>query len=296
MSWLQQTVGAGGAKIAEFFTMFGEEVILIVMIGFFYWGVNKQVGVRVGLTVAMGCVWNPMIKNIFCRRRPYFDSESIKCLKPVEADADIYDITAQGYSFPSGHSSQSMAAYGTLAMLFKKRWLYIVAGLIIFAVGCSRVFLGVHYPTDVLCGWLLGLFCIVAVSLILRVVKKKPLVYLILVLTAVPGLFYCKTNDYFSAMGLLFAIVLANLFEERFVNFKPTKNPVRVVLRLAGGLAVYVVLNTLVKLPFSEEFLESQSAAQFAFRTIRYTVIMFIDFAIYPMIFDKFGKDKQEVA
>jgi membrane-associated phospholipid phosphatase len=48
-----------------------------------------------------------MAKNIALRRRPYFDHESIHILRVVEPEADIYDIAAQGYSFPSGHSTNA---------------------------------------------------------------------------------------------------------------------------------------------------------------------------------------------
>ena len=68
MSWLQSRLGEAGISIVSFFSAFGEELILIVIMGFLYWCYNKQIGKRIGTQVLMGLVWNPMIKNVFLRR------------------------------------------------------------------------------------------------------------------------------------------------------------------------------------------------------------------------------------
>ncbi|MFW5804117.1 MAG: phosphatase PAP2 family protein [bacterium] len=75
---------------------------------------------------------------------------------------------AEGFSFPSGHATGAMCFYGILIYLvftnIKKIWLKIILILllilIILAVGASRIYLGVHYPSDVFAGYFLGLFWI----------------------------------------------------------------------------------------------------------------------------------------
>ncbi|WP_176590925.1 phosphatase PAP2 family protein [Sphingobium sp. EM0848] len=61
------------------------------------------------------------------------------------------------YSFPSGHAAGNMIFFGALAMLAGQRSAYVGAGLAIALIGISRVWLGVHWPSDVLAGWIEGL-------------------------------------------------------------------------------------------------------------------------------------------
>lgn len=101
------------------------------------------------------------LKLLFERARPVLDLG--------------YNLRLDSFSFPSGHSSGSMIAYGLLAYLawqtLPAPWNIIAAvilALVPIAVGISRVYLGVHYPSDVLAGWLLGLAALVCVIFIIR--------------------------------------------------------------------------------------------------------------------------------
>ena len=104
------------------------------------------------------------------------------------------------------------------------------------------------------------------------------------------GVFYCKTSDYFTSLGIMAGFFLAVPFEERFVKFENTTVWWRVILRLAGGFAVYFGVNTLLKLPFSKEFLDSATSAAFLVRAARYTVVTFTAIGVYPMAFKLMDK------
>jgi membrane-associated phospholipid phosphatase len=80
--------------------------------------------------------------------------------RPPEADALTQ---ASGFSFPSGHAATAVAVYAVIALLLargccgrRRVALLLAGGLVVLGVGASRVYLGVHYPTDVLAGWLTG--------------------------------------------------------------------------------------------------------------------------------------------
>lgn len=285
MEWLQANIGSVGISIISFFSMFGEELLMILILGFVYWSYDKKLGRTMGLSAIMGLAWNSMAKNIVLRRRPYFDHENIKILRVVEPEADIYDIAAQGYSFPSGHSTNATTVFGSLAVKLRKRWVTVVAIVIPLLTGFSRFVVGAHYPTDVLAGWLLGVVSLLIIQLLQERVKNTLALYGILLITSVPGFFYCKSADYFTAMGLMIGFMGGTLLEDRCVHFENTRKPLWMIFRVLGGLAVYFVLNTALKLPFSKEFLSNDSAAALLVRCARYAIIAFVDFGVYPMLF-----------
>ena len=298
--WLQAHMGSFGTALASFISAFGEELACVMVIGFLYWCYDKRFGRFVGLNVMVGVVFNAMIKNIFLRRRPYFDNPDIKCLKPVNAKADLYSIAAQEYSFPSGHSTNAVAVYTSLPVHRKNSKILTVIGVVIpLLVGVSRFCLGVHYPTDVLCGWLLGLAVIVVIPWLRQKINNDRVVYCALLVIMLPGFFYCKSHDFFTGYGQLLGFILADLFERRYVRFENTRVPLRAVLRVVGGVAVFFGVNTLCKLPFSTEYLESGAMSSMMIRMVRYTIVMFAAIGLYPMLFrytDKWFKEPKSAA
>lgn len=289
MEWLQAHIGSAGLFFISFFSLFGEELPLILIVGFLYWSYDKNLGRTVGMSAIMGLTWNTMIKNIIMRLRPYFNHENIKILRVMEPEADIYDVSAQGYSFPSGHSTNVVTVFGSLAAGLRKRWFTIIAIVIPLLTGFSRIVVGAHYPTDVLSGWLLGLVSITIVYALQKRVKNTLALYGILLVTAIPGFFFCASADYFTAMGLLIGFMGATLLDDHCVHFESTRKPVWMAARLLGGIVVYLVVNTALKLPFSQEFLSDGSTASLLVRCARYAIVCFVDFGIYPMLF-KFEK------
>ena len=293
--WLQGMIDSEiGIAIVSFITMFGEEMVMIAVLGFLYWSYDKKFGKFVGLNILVGTVANPMLKNLAFRRRPYFDHPSIKILKPVDASADIYNIAEQGYSFPSGHTTNSTVTYSSLAMYKKdNKVLWGIAVVLPFFVGLSRVMLGAHYVTDVLCGWVVGTGLMLLFSYLQTHVKNENRLHLIVALCCLPGVFYCQTTDFFTGYGMMLGYFLAVPFEKKFVNFKETKNVLESILRVVVGGVLYFGLNKLLKLPFPKELLESATMPSFLIRTARYAIIIFVLMGIYPMIFDKFKKKEK---
>jgi undecaprenyl-diphosphatase len=124
-------------------------------------------GVIAATTILLASVTNSVLKIAIGRERP-------DLLDPI--------VVEHGYSFPSGHSALGMVAYGILAVLVSRSRLPepwrtgIVAGLIVVValIGISRVWLGVHYPTDVIAGWAAGGAIVVAYAALTRRVSPVP--------------------------------------------------------------------------------------------------------------------------
>ncbi len=295
IQWLQSWLGTVGVAVATAFTMLGEDLVCIAILGFVYWCWDKELGKHIGLNLLFAVTLGGMIKNIVLRRRPYFDNKGVKCLKAVDSKADLYDISAQGYSFPSIHAIKAVTMYTAPGIEKKDKILLAIGIVLAFLIGLSRVCLGVHYPTDVICGWLLGALIIFLLPLLKKKIKNRWIFYAILVLATIPGWFFCKSTDYYTGFGFLVGFIIATEIEERFVKFETTRNVLRWILRLAIGVGLYFVFNTLLKLPFSSDFLDSGTTLAYAVRAIRYCIITIIIIGVYPLVFrlgDKIFKKK----
>ncbi len=291
--WMQATFSDGVINAISQLSFLGETMLMIVVMGLLYWGLDKEFGKYVGLNILVAVTFNPLVKNIFIRRRPYFESEGIDLKRLIEPNADKYDIAAQGYSFPSGHSSGSATLYGSVARYSRKKWAVVLAFVLPLLVGFSRVVVGAHYPTDVFVGWIMGAFVVFFVPWLKEKIGNTNIFHLVILVIFAVGMFYCKSDDYFTGYGMMLGYVIAEPFEKKFVNFENTKNPIRVILRVLGGGGCYVALNSILKMPFSSEFLSNGTMAAQLVRTGRYAIVIFFVIAIYPMIFkvtDRFFK------
>ena len=294
MERLQAGIGSSGFGfwLLSNLSAFGEQLLLVAVMGFLYWGLNKEFGKYVGLNVLIVNVWDPMVKNAVLRLRPYFvPGYNVKLLRLIDSGADAMDVAAQGYSFPSGHSANAVTVYGSLAAHEKKRkLLWALAVVLPLMVGFSRVFVGAHFPTDVLCGWLLGAVIVALIPWLRRVIRNRWLFYAVLLIVSLPGFFFCRSNDFFSSFGMLLGFVFAEPFEERFVRFENTSNIFRCILRTLGGGIIYFGLNEALKLPFPAELLNDAGFASQLIRMLRYAVVIFVVIGVYPLLFRATGK------
>ncbi len=290
IQFLQAYMNEIEVKIMAIISMFGEELFLVLVLGFVYWAYDKKIGVRIGMNMMLTNITYPLIKNVALRRRPYMDHKGIECLKIIDKSADPMDLTAQGYSFPSGHSANAAVSMGSLAYFFKNKLFKVLGILIPLLVGISRFCLGVHYPTDVLCGWAVGYGAVFLMPVLEKKFKNPRTLYFLIFGIGCLGAIYCRTNDYYSGMGMMLGLILGNMFEEKYVGFEKPKNVFRGLLRVIGGVAIFFGLNTLLKMPFSPELLSSATATQFAIRFLRYAVILFVEVGVYPAVFRLFNR------
>lgn len=148
-------------------TRLGEPAILIAMsgalAGFFLWRKKTAETRMLILASGGGLLLNLWLKHLFLRDRPLLWQRTL--------DVGFY-------SFPSGHAMMSMVVYGAIGYLlashYRHRWREIVLGtaVLIGAIGFSRLYLGVHWPTDVIAGYAAGMIWLILCSFGLRLWKR----------------------------------------------------------------------------------------------------------------------------
>jgi possible phosphatase len=146
--------------IAKFITNFGGAIFLsIATIALLLLIKNKKIGLSIFSNIVIITILNQLLKRILRRPRP----------------TEFRIVEETGYSFPSGHSMVSMAFYGYLIYLIYRyiknkyiKWsLIVLLSILICLIGISRIYLGVHYTSDVLGGFLLSIsYLVVYISLI----------------------------------------------------------------------------------------------------------------------------------
>jgi len=157
-------------KVFTFITHLGDEGILWIVLALILLCFRKtrKVGIVMGMALIFGLIFgNITLKNIFQRPRPFdtpgalLDGDSLLIPRPGE------------YSFPSGHTTSSFAAAVGI-FLFNKKWgipALVMAALIAY----SRLYVYVHFPTDILGGILLGTLCAMLAYFLWTRCLEKPL-------------------------------------------------------------------------------------------------------------------------
>ena len=151
-TWVRGGLPAGLTRFFKTITMLGntpvQAIIAIVAVILLYLRQYKAEAIFVGASGLLASILIVSLKYIYQRQRP-----SITHL-----------VHASGYSFPSGHSLGTFMILGAIAIVLAQRLakkeskivVYAITGLLIFLVGLSRIYVGVHYPTDVLAGFTLA--------------------------------------------------------------------------------------------------------------------------------------------
>lgn len=151
-----------------FITTYGEELMTMMIMAAIYWCMDKEQGLYTLLSWGTGRLLNGFLKVTACVYRPW-----IRDARVIPVDGA--KTTATGYSFPSGHTTNATAVYGSIAM--NKKLTKLLRGLMVFMVlviGFSRNYLGVHTPQDVLVGCGSTVLLLLFVRWLLIKVEEKP--------------------------------------------------------------------------------------------------------------------------
>jgi membrane-associated phospholipid phosphatase len=126
-------------------TFLGNEEFYLFVAPAIFWCLDMKLGLRLGLYLMVSGSLNTIIKIACHAPRPYWIDTRVKAY-----------ATEISFGVPSGHSQHAVVIWGTLAAWLRRRWVWVVALVLIFLIGFSRMYLGVHFPSDVLLGWIIG--------------------------------------------------------------------------------------------------------------------------------------------
>ncbi len=140
-----QNLGTWLKTPMEVFSFFGSEYFFLILLPALYWCLEASIGLRVGLILLLTTSINDSLKMAFHGPRPYWFSTDV-----------IRYASETSFGAPSGHAQIAIGVWGMLAASLRKWWGWLIAILIILLIGISRLYLGVHFPHDVILGWLLG--------------------------------------------------------------------------------------------------------------------------------------------
>lgn len=161
-SFLAQTINPGITGIMTFVSFIGSATTLIVLsLGFVFLLKNKRDSKYITINLVLVFLLNRILKLIVARERPNV----------------LRLVSEEGYSFPSGHAMVSMGFYGfliylTCANIKNKKIKYpliVFLSILILLIGISRIYLGVHYATDIIGGFVIGIaYLIIFIKFVYR--------------------------------------------------------------------------------------------------------------------------------
>lgn len=257
-------------------TALGSEVFFLAVTPLGYWLARRDAWVRVGLAFMFAAVLNATLKDLWQAPRPM--------LEPL--------VTAGGFSFPSGHAQISAAFWGWLAIELRRRWFVFAAALMVALIMASRVYLGVHWPRDVLVGAAMGGLVVATGWLFIRIGGPArlraagPLVAWLPALAVMLAVVWLPDPE---RVGLKSASALAGLWAGVLAL---EARPVPVLRRGVAPRLAAVLLGFAVLIAIwagGKALLESLGAVNAATSAARYVLVGFWAAAGAPWVFHRCG-------
>ncbi|SHK26059.1 MULTISPECIES: phosphatase PAP2 family protein [Alicyclobacillus] len=137
-------------SLARMLSWLGLEPFYLLLLPVLYWSVNRKFGMRMAYVFVLGMAVNSWLKTSFGWVRPIG--------VPGIRSGYTSSIGDAIYSMPSGHAQGTMMFWTLLGRWFKRKVLWAIGILLVALIGWSRVYLGLHWPLDVIVGWALGFF------------------------------------------------------------------------------------------------------------------------------------------
>lgn len=283
------------------FTISTEVPIIIGFTAIMYWCINKKYGQRILFVLVGNITINIGIK------------EFVKAPRPIGTPGleSLRKSTATGYSFPSGHTQTGTTFWVSLMYLLRKSWFYILGTIMILGIGISRLYLAVHWPIDVICGWIFGLiFTILLLNIFDNVDKTKEYYKLLLfLLLFIVVVFFLNSVEYIKMIGLLTGFILGYIVEDKYVKFSTDNKLKKInfgskkrrfnkdsrlminIYRLVCGLVtlglIYIGLKYVKEILIINGIIENTEIINMMIDYFRYVIVVFYAVAGAPALFKK---------
>jgi membrane-associated phospholipid phosphatase len=260
---VQSVHGPALDTIFKGITFLGEEDFYLILLPLVLWCVDFAFGARLAFFFLFSACINSGAKGLIAHPRPF------------DLDPEVKLYEAKGYGLPSGHSQSAVVMWGIIALYVRRWWFWGIAILLMALIGFSRIYLGVHFPTDVLGGWALGAVLLVCYMLLAPRIeawlKRAGWIVQLVLAVAAPlalVLFY-TSDDSVSAMGVFLGAGVGIALAGRWVPFNAAGPLWQRVVRFLLGAAVLLAIRFGLKAVFPDE----GEAFYFLLRFVRYVLL-----------------------
>lgn len=233
--WAQEFASPALTAFFTAITSLGSLEFYMFAIPIVYWMINKRFGFRFAAFFIFSAYLNSGVKHIFMTERP-----------PQE----LRLVEQEGYAFPSGHAQGSTAFWGFLALKLNRPLAWLGAALMILLVSISRIYLGVHWPIDILGGLGIGIILLIAYSFMAKAdLEQIPLKHWMIGSICAAVILYLlhPQGDGPMTAGFLLGALPGYRLELRYVKFKEDAALWQNIFKLILGLAVLFVLRIVLK-------------------------------------------------
>lgn len=281
--WVQSLSNPWLDAVAIFFTTLGYEEFYLLVLPLIYWCIHREIGVSLSYVSLLSAWLNSVIKYLFRIPRP--SDPRIRVLWPADQP-----------SFPSGHAQNAVVNWGYLAYRFGKPALWLVAITAIVGIGLSRIVVGVHFPQDVIGGWLIGLAWLLifvrveppvsrwvgqqrsAVQALLAI--GMPLLLIFLHPADAEG--HYPAPEALTAMGALAGLGVGVVMERTWVRFRVAGVWWQRILRYLLGMVVVGLLYAVPRLAMPNDLTHELEAP---LRFVRYALVGWAVSWLAPWLF-----------
>jgi len=261
-------------------TQFGSAEFALLVVPLVYWCIDKRFGIRLAFLFLASVLANAVLKALFNTPRPYQVDSRVRLIGPEELSP----------GFPSGHAQFATTVWGALAWRAQRRQVWSLAIVIMVLVAVSRVYLGVHFPHDVLGGMLFGAIALLifarvetAWSVRLAALPFGAHVALALVVPLM-SLVVVANRDWVAATGTLSGLWIGYAVERRWVHFAVTGSTGQRALRFIAGILVVAAIYFGLRVTFGAVAGVEETPLWYILRYVRYGLVGLWASGLWPLI------------